>query len=514
MSNILKENSIKHRRLHPLWIVWQVIKSIREFILISMTLAFLFGLSSNPFVLKNAKIFVAIFFIYKFSSIILQWRHYVYYFDEREFFLSNGRFVQVKKYIPLERIQGFNQNTPFVYKLFGFTIVLLDTGATGKDSAIKLDMIKHTEAMRIKEHLKKYGSLTANENSNTLSLSKEDKEIKNSSFINSPNVDNEQKHYEIDSKEVFVGSLTSLRFIFFITLLYSTYSDIKQFFSIDKYIDHILSFFSSSWWALTLGIFILVGLSTTYGLLKTHLQYGDFKVTSNKKRIYIQKGKINKQEFSIPKNKIQAISIHYGLLQKWANIVKVRIISTSDNDDEEIKTSNVLFPFIHEDKAKYLIPKILPTFKIEEHMTPIPKRSIILKLMRSSYIWIISSLAVYYFFPDRWYIGIMVFSITITSQILNGLFSCYRIHNDYIQIKRVSLSTRLFITTRSRIEDFKVTETFLQRKLGLASIVIKSRANPVKNTVMADIPKATAIKYYQWYVEGFKNNEEYLKQTV
>lgn len=66
------------------------------------------------------------------------------------------------------------------------------------------------------------------------------------------------------------------------------------------------------------GLFILFILSTGYGILKTYIQYGEYKVFSDSNRIYIKKGKVNYTEFSIPKEKIQAINISTTFLKKYS----------------------------------------------------------------------------------------------------------------------------------------------------------------------------------------------------
>ncbi|MFJ7842251.1 PH domain-containing protein [Lysinibacillus sphaericus] len=75
-----------------------------------------------------------------------------------------------------------------------------------------------------------------------------------------------------------------------------------------------------------------------------------------------------------------------------------------------------------------------------------------------------------------------IFVVIVTSQILNGLCSKYSISDSFIQYQKSSFSTTIFLTSMIQIEELKVTETFIQRNLGLASLIIVSRANPAKVT--------------------------------
>ncbi|MES9719112.1 hypothetical protein ABWK17_00175, partial [Bacillus altitudinis] len=64
------------------------------------------------------------------------------------------------------------------------------------------------------------------------------------------------------------------------------------------------------------------------------------------------------------------------------------------------------------------------------------------------------------------------------------------------------LTDRLLITHKYNIERLIISETLIQRKLGLASIKIVNRAKPTKTTIMHDLPKEIAENYYDWYSKG------------
>ncbi|KZM52580.1 PH domain-containing protein [Aeribacillus sp. FSL K6-1121] len=485
------------KRLPPLWVFLKTVKAIRDTIFLSIFLKFF--INYIPVHFDYVKWLMIPYLMYQFVSILLEWKHFGYLLTGKELFVEKGRFIKVHRHIPLERIQGINEFTPLFYRLFGFTILLLDTGTGGdkKDSSIKLEMLSSKEAERIKNYLITYGNL------------KLENLKKGSDTENDVEETLRRLHYEISKKEIIIGSVTSLKALLFFTFIYSIYSDVKQFFSIEEQIDQILSFFLSSWWMILSGLFILFILSTGYGILKTYIQYGEYKVFSDSNRIYIKKGKVNYTEFSIPKEKIQAINISTTFLKKIFGIVKVRIIITND-EDEEVKTSNVLFPFINENKAKDLIAGILPEFRINQNMNRIPKSSVIIKILRTSYIWIIISLLIHFFAPSFWYLAITVIILTLISQILNGMFSSYSFKGKNIQIKKYSLfSIKLFITSRAKIEEVKLTENFLQRIFRLSSLIIVTRENPAKIIRILDIPSEASKTFYTNYKKYTVYNNKY-----
>ncbi|PFD36462.1 hypothetical protein CN285_22005 [Bacillus cereus] len=499
MNNIIKDNELT-QHMHPLWMLFSLGKSIREIIVFVIFFMVDIGLKLDSIYINFAKIAAIFYVIYKVFTIFLDWRHFKYYFTQEEICVFKGRFIKEKRFIPLERIQGVSQSRNFFHRLFGLTSLILDTGATGDDASVKLEVITRKEAERIQKYLSQVGVFREQTNVQNKDLSE----------VTVLNGSTRKKNYEMSKKEIFLSSLTSLKLLMVIPLFNMIYSDTNMFFSVDKYIDSTVSFFQKSWQMTTIGIIVIVIFSIAYGMVKTYIQYGNFEVTSDQKRIFIQTGMFNQAEFSIPKEKVQAINFHTSLLKRWIGLVEVKIICTNDMNDKEMKTANILFPFIDKKRALLLVSEILPTFKVETKMTNIPRSSIFVKLVRSSYIWILSIPIVFYFYPKLWYISLILFILVVISQVLSGLHNSYNLNGSFIQLQKGSFSKSIFITTQMNIEELKVTESGLQRIFGLASLQIATRAKPVQITKIADIPKDMAIIYYQWY-ENRKNNEKYIE---
>ncbi|MEK4176063.1 PH domain-containing protein [Aeribacillus sp. FSL K6-1305] len=479
------------RRIHPLWIFFLIGKSIKELVLFVITFIIYIRSDSDSILIKITGIAIVFYLIYKIVSILLEWFHFKYLFTNKELYIHEGRFIKEKRYIPLERIQGIKRTTPFFHRLFGLTSLILDTGASGNKSTIKLGMITCEEAERIQKHLSHISSFHKDKGVSEQNV-QTSKEI-------APELSSRKKYYEMTSKEIFVASVTSLSLLIFLSVLYTIYDNVSDFFSIDSYIDTVISFFQKSWLLTFLGIVALLMLSMAYGWARTYVIYRNFEVTGDNQRIYIRKGLFNQTEFSIPKEKVEAIILNTKLLKKILGIVEVKIISTGDGDENEMKTANILFPFIDKRRALSLIPQIFPAFHVETEMVNLPRSAIFVKLVRTSYIWIIAAAINFYFWPNFWYISVALFVLINTSQLLSGLYSCYNLCGPFIQIQTGSFSTKLFITTRMKIEELKVTESLLQRMFGLASLEISTRSKSIQVSKISDIPKDMATRYYQWY---------------
>lgn len=488
------------RKLHPLWIGFKLFKSIKSLIAFILFLFIILDISSNSLFSIYGISLIALFVIYQVGTTILEWKRFGYYLNQKELFVQKGQFVMMKRYFPLENIQGINQNTSFIHRILGLTSLLIDVGSSDNNSSVKLEMISLKEADNIKKTLSKYSNIHLNDQ-----VKKEVKEEELKTNSKKRASFTEKNHYEIKLSEILIASLTSLRLLFFLSVLYSIYSQLSEFLSIEEYINKALIFFRHSAEMMILGVILLIVSSMAYGLLKTYIQYGGLKVTSDSYRIYIEKGIGSKTSFSIPKDKIQALNINSGFIHKMLSIVNVKLISSTDIKDEDVKASNILFPFINNKKVIKLITEVLPSFEITRSITKIPKRSLYVKLLRSMYIWLLLPVSIVLFFPGFWYIALLIFIITITSQMLSGLFSGYSLNGPFLQLKKIAITNRMFIMRKDKIERIMITETMIQRKLGLSSLKVTTRARPAKVITMHDIPIQIAHKCQRWFVEEVEN---------
>jgi putative membrane protein len=487
----LNNISDDYKRLPPLWIIFKAFQSLKEIIFFGIFLSVISGTRYFPLSFTYVKWIIVIYSIYKIIAVVFEWKHFRYKLDNKGIHIKSGRFIRTSRYVPYERIQGINEYTPFFHRLIGLTILLLDVGGNDQKGSIKLDMLTHKNADEIKRTIANFSSISLEEFEQT-----QRNKDRNQNYNTQRHI-----HYEISNKEIIIGSIVSLKMLLFFTFLFSIYENFNNIFSIELKLDSILSFFSSTWWSFILGILLLVIFSTIYGIITTYLRFGRMKVTSDYNRIYITKGIFNKTEYSIPKNKIQAVSINYSFLQKLTGLVKVRIISTIEKDNEEVPTSNILFPFINKDKAKSLINEMLPEFRVHKDMIPIPKTSIIVKLLRTSYVWLLTPILVYFFFPSFWYLTVLISLYILISQIIGGLYNSYSLKSESIQLKKCTLFINIFITSHSKVEEFNFSQSLLQRFFGLASFPVTTKENPVKITKMLDVPFEVAREFYVRYKE-------------
>ena len=308
------------------------------------------------------------------------------------------------------------------------------------------------------------------------------------------------KHYSMTFREILFASLTSFSLIVPLSVMMTLYFKIDDLFSIGKYRDRAIHYAEKSWIVAAITVIAVFLLTIIIGICWKFVQYGNYEVMADKHRIYIQKGLFNHTEFSIVKEKVQAIKINKSLLRRGLGMGEVKLVSAGGTGKEDIEIASTLFPFISEDKAVRLVSELLPGYLIDRNnIVKLPKTALFVKLVRPSYLWLITTAILLYFWPKLWYLSLALLVIIVCARLLHAVNSSYSLKNTNIQFKMGAFATELFVTNRMKIEEMEISESWLQRQFGLASVKISTRSKPIHFSSISDIPRDAAVQYYQWY---------------
>ncbi|MDF1997564.1 PH domain-containing protein [Peribacillus frigoritolerans] len=220
--------------------------------------------------------------------------------------------------------------------------------------------------------------------------------------------------------------------------------------------------------------------------------------------MYIKKGVLDESAFSIRKEKVQAVEITQSIIKRVLGLAEVKLISAGSTGDEELET-NTLYPFLSIERAYGMVEEILPAYKVERSMRSLSKQAFKIRMLRPSFFWILSTLAIYYFKPSLWYISLILLVLIYTLRIMDYKNSRYLLNDEFIQFKSGSLETSLFITKRSKVIQIEVERSKLQKLFGLATIETINRSKPVHHTKLQDVSVEYADEFYTWYMDRTKN---------
>nr|WP_285862901.1 PH domain-containing protein [Brevibacillus sp. MER 51] len=480
------------KRYHPLTIFFDLIIQVKHLFFPALIL-FVFNYDSTNAFITYGRI---VFYIYVGGMLVyllLKWVSYKYRLDDTAFHLYEGIFTKTKQTIPFTKIQNVNRHTTLLHRIFHVTSIRFETGMVGDDSSVEFAVISLNEADRLEAYTKQAVRLE------TPSVE-----------IGTPYATPERIiHFTPTKKEIIKASFTSFSFLGMITLLVWAYFKLTEYIDVEEQVVGIYSLITSSWTWVTLTAVGLLVLSIVFGMITTYIRYGKYEISSDHERIYIAKGVIEETAFSIAKERVQAIKIKQSLLKRMLGLAEVKLTvvggdSDSDKDKQDVSS---LYPFLPVKRAYEMISEILPAYEVTEKMTSLPKKSLWVRLVRSSWTWIIGTGALSYFKLNIWgweqawwVISIALTLLILAFEVIEFYNTRYTLNDHFIQFQTGSLTTTLFVSKREKIIEVSVKRGLLQKQLGLASIKTVNRAKPVSHKGVTDVPLELAEGFYQWYL--------------
>lgn len=494
------------KRYHPLTILFDLIIQVKHLFFPALIL-FVFNYDSTNAFITYGRI---VFYIYVGGMLVyllLKWVSYKYRLDETAFHLYAGIFTKTKQTIPFAKIQNVNRHTTLLHRIFKVTSIRFETGMVGDDSRVEFAVISLNEADRLEAYTKQEMRL---EKEPEAEAEGKEGDATSSGEIGTPYATPERIiHFTPTKKEIIKASFTSLSFLGMITLLIWAYFKLTEYIDVEEQVVGIYSLITSSWIWITLTAVGLLVLSIVFGMVTTYIRYGKYEISSDHERIYIAKGVIEETAFSIAKERVQAIKIKQSLLKRMLGLAEVKLTvvggdSDSDKDKQDVSS---LYPFLPVKRAYEMISEILPAYEVTEEMTSLPQKSLWVRLVRSSWIWIIGTGALSYFKPNMWgweqawwVISIALTLIILAFEVIEFYNTRYTLNDHFIQFQTGSLTTTLFVSKREKIIEVNVKRGILQKRLGLASIKTVNRAKPVSHKGVTDVPIELAEGFYQWYM--------------
>ena len=504
------------KRLHPLKILASIISFIKGSFVIIIYLFFISDKEST--IAFYGRWAFALFVIISFIQMILQWWSTKYELKTRSIHISKGVFKKKSNSIPLERVQNVQTSTPWYFKPFSVTSLTLVTSATDEDASVKLEAVKKEEAEKIENQV-----LTLRKESAQVKIGDacpiHEQALEKQSRILSGDMSDAYMqletsertvHFRPSRKDLLKASFLSLSFLALIPIIATIINNAEDIFNWKMDVEEVYVFIADSWLLIGTVIILFLVIAVGFGITRTFLKYGKYEIASDHERIYIKRGTLSEQSFSIRKENVQGIQLNQNPFKKLLKLTEVKLVSAV-NDDDDGEEINTLYPFLPTNRAFGLIEELLPGFQVENRMNKLPKQALYVKLLRFPFVWLIITGILFWWKPaifgwsSTWiYVVIILLISTYAMRALRFKNSRYLINDGFIQFKVGGLWSETFITKRKKVIEIEVEQSFLQRKFGVATIKTVNRTNPVHHEEMQDIPVDASNEFIHWYHERSK----------
>ncbi|MEH6991443.1 PH domain-containing protein [Neobacillus drentensis] len=466
------------KRYHPAFIAVELVSFLKSSIGFFLFLFILKGSSTATWVIWG-RYMLLIASVWTIFSIILKWYFHRYEIVGDSIVVHEGVVVKKQRSVALDRIHNQVSNTTFVHRWFGLTSLTLETGTSGENATFTFPVITEEEKQRI-----------------LLSLERGEASIEAEETGKSSNT---TIHFRSTKMDLVKASFTSLSFLAIFPLLSAIYFNLADFFQIEETAENALDYLLIHWWMLIVLFVLALAISVGIGFIKTSMKYGNYVISDDSERIYIEKGIGNFTSFSIQKHRVQAVIVEQTILKRLLGLASIKLLSAGAFGDEKGQETSSLYPFMPKHEAYRILQIMLPHYHIEEKMNRFPLKVLWLKLLHPYYLTILAIIGLIFFKREWLWVAAIVFGLSILSRILDYWFTSYIRHGKTVQIRKGGFTNETFVTHRERIQQITVKHSWLQRKFGVATLTFTNKAKPLHESELYGVSNGEAGTFFNWY---------------
>lgn len=455
------------QRLHPISILLDLLSTMKSMIIpiIILVGGRGFNYSLNP---DSENFLITIFYITAAPLVIciligfnyIEWRKFVYWFEESELRVEYGLFIKKKRYIPFERIQSLNYKEGIFHRALKLVEVSVETASDSKNEGeAELTAITRQQADEIEFQMK-----LAKQSKINLDRKEQKTHRQPQQIVKKP-------LYKMSNKElILLASTSSSMGILFsvIIAITSQLNDIIPYGKIYDEVQHLVKF----------GLFIIIILVLATVLLSwivaiaiSYIANYGFNIVKEDQNLFIAKGLVEKKQITVPMNRIQGINIIENPIRQLFGYCRVVLISaggSGEKDEEKI----VLLPFVSKKKAIIILSELFPNYVWHHKKVKPPRKSLIRYLLKPQY---------YLIFPVI-LCSVLLFPFGLFSLLFSVLFlilsyskyrtAAFTIYDSQIAIIFRNISKNTFITEKKRIQSVTQSQSLFAERKDVASILI------------------------------------------
>lgn len=496
-------------RYHPLTVAFQIYQLVKSNFFIVLLL-FVLNKSSEFWLWKYGRYVFLLYIIVQIVSIITRWFVEKYEWEDRTFHIHKGIFVKQSSTIPFSKIQNVTRKTTVFHKIVGLTSLTFETAMDGVEDAIHFEVISRKHANDL-INLVKGNQEVISQKADHFEMEMKS-EIQEDELEQEPVLEtNRTVHFTPMKKDLWKASFTSLSFLAIIPVIAGLLEYAEPLLEDTDRFEGVIQILLDS--RLLIGIVIILAIiaAVSFGVARTFIRYGKYEISSDASYIYIDRGVLDESYFAIEKGKIQGLEIEQTVIKRLFGLTEVKLISSAKpNAEDGAVNVNSLYPFLPLEKAYKLIEELLPNYRVNGQLEKLPRIALWLKLFRPSWLWVIASLALFYFKFEFLYIAwwgwsLLLLGIIVVNRVLDYIHTRYVVTEDQVQWWQGGLTSRMFITKRKNVVEMSYSQSRLQSLFSVASVSTINRSTPIHVEVIEDIPVEYVLKIRDWY---FKRGED------
>ncbi len=479
------------KRLHPIAAVVNGFRQLKEMIIPFLILVVFGSKGTNENLFYWIGSIGIVIFIFLFG--ILSWYRFTYRVEQGELRIEYGLIVRKKRYIPFERIQSLDVSEGIFQRLFGLVKVKVETAGSGgmglQDGEAVLTAVTRQEAQEIHDYL--------------VSIKKARKRDMDAQQDDEETETKEEILYKITTAELLLLASTSGGVGVVISAVLAFVSQLEEFIPYERIFAGIESFAANGIIFITFAVFAVFLLAWIISVFGTMLKYANFTVRKVDNDLVITRGLLEKRQFTIPLNRIQAVRITENLIRQPIGYASAYLESAGGSGLDQESSKVILLPIIKKSRIPDLLEPHLSDYRFRVNFVPAPKRAYSRYLFRSWMAVVPIIIALTWFIWPWGALSLSLLAVNALWAYLKYRDAGWSIEGDMLTFRFRGIVKNTVYMRKNKVQAFSVKESFFQRKKNLATVMatVKSGHGGSGGQVF-DIEKTDAKEMYQWYSYG------------
>lgn len=444
----------EHKRLHPLSIIFNVIKILKDALLPFAVIIFssliqgrfgnlLWVLIGIPAVLGLA-----------ISWGVLSWLRYRFIVEDGVLKVEQGVLFRKKQYIAQSRIQTIDVVEGLVQRLFGVVKLQVQTAGGQRPEAV-MSAVTRVDAEQIRRQLLE------------VITDKDDCAADEGTRADEPLLSVEEPFYHISGPRLLIMAVTSSSIGVVASFLAAGYTQVGNFLGDDNVLNYLTN------WLYEIPIILtIVGalmFSWVLAIVGTVLKYYGFTIRLSGEKLHISRGLLERRQVAIPLARIQAIRIVESPIRQPFGWLSVYVESAGYGKGKG--ESTLLFPLLKRSELHEFIASMAPQFLVEYELNRLPRRSMRKFVTLHAIVALLISAPFCYFAP--WgYLALLLVPFSAAWGFAKYKESGWTwIEGSRMLIMQSRLIARAIVyIPKNRIQNFELRQSPFQRRSELVTI--------------------------------------------
>jgi putative membrane protein len=472
------EMQLPLRYLHPVSLVFEIISHIRSY-----AVPLVFGLVGAANSNVTLLIVSGILFIPALATSIFRYFTLRYRIEDRHLVVNQGLLFRQTRTVPIERIQNVDLTQNVMHRLLGVAEVKIETASgTEAEAVLRVLSMAQVDALRDAIFSGRSAAVVSAEDSERgdalLGLGEESSRPPERILV-----------WKIPVGDLVRAGLASNRGLVMVGILLGTAVQFSEdrfgsfFKAAYKYLPEDAASFSFIWTATAFGILALAGMRLL-GIAWFILRFYGYRLEQRGDDLRLGCGLLTKVSATVPRKRIQFISVQRNLIMRWFKLASIRIetaggaVNTS-NPSEAIAKSWFL-PVLPEREVKRLIELLRPELSWDESsldFKPLAPRTRS-RLMRLAFLQslLLAGVGAGFFWPWGWVAGLVALPLLLLWAAKKSKSMNYARTDNVVVYRSGVLNRKTSLTFFEKIQTLELQQSPFDRRWGMARLRIDTAA--------------------------------------